>query len=71
MTPRPLKPSMSQQEYLQHGGNKCPFCQSDKLDAELFDSETLLAWRQIQCMTCQNWWVDLYTLTGFETDATE
>jgi hypothetical protein len=57
---------MTDQEYVNEGGSKCPFCGDKRLDLGDFYTEGAQAWRKITCTRCQRWWNDTYILEGFD-----
>jgi len=61
-----MKPKQLQKEYTSNGGVPCPLCGSD--DIEPTDSVqvgTGCAWQDINCITCQATWQDVYVLDGY------
>lgn len=59
-------PNMTNAEYVGHGGNACPYCKSDTVEAcgsAEFDSD--YAVRKVECTTCEKTWQDVYSLTGW------
>jgi DNA-directed RNA polymerase subunit RPC12/RpoP len=61
----PLKKPMTDQEYVNEGGSKCPFCGDKRLDADTFQFDTAQAWRKITCTRCDRWWDETYILEGW------
>lgn len=57
---------MTPEEYVEAGGLQCPYCRSDDIEGQRFDGEGRSAWSEIQCRTCGERWLDIYTLTHFE-----
>lgn len=53
--------------YIQHGGNKCPFCTSSNITSDGHtQTDDKIAWQEIKCINCNKIWNDLYKLVGFE-----
>jgi transposase-like protein len=57
--------TMTNQEYLDHGGTKCPHCGSLNLTGDHVQVDAGTAWQDIICDDCGKEWQDTYTLTGF------
>jgi transposase-like protein len=56
----------NRKNYLQNGGVKCPYCQSNNIDAihiSLFHGG---ARQTVICNACNESWIDIYELTGVE-----
>lgn len=57
---------MTDTEYLQAGGNKCPFCESDQVEGSEINIDTKSAWQEVRCNDCGGDWNDLYQLVGYQ-----
>jgi transposase-like protein len=58
---------LSVEEYVQHGGLKCPSCGAGNVEGQKgveIDGGT--AWQSVSCTDCDATWTDLYTLTGYD-----
>jgi DNA-directed RNA polymerase subunit RPC12/RpoP len=53
-------------QYMDNGGNICPYCGSNDLDCSRFHSDNACAWQNITCSDCKKEWRDVYTLTDIE-----
>jgi hypothetical protein len=57
---------MDDEEYLNAGGNICPFCNSKEIqEVGTTNIEDGVGWQLIECLDCDNEWIDTYALTGF------
>ena len=54
------------QLYLDSGGVKCPYCDSEDISAGGVNSEEGIATQSVECFSCWKTWTDIYTLTGVE-----
>ena len=59
---------MSNEEYLEAGGNECPFCGSRDIAGGPFASDCDYAWRSVDCNTCEKSWTENFKMTGYEKD---
>jgi C4-type Zn-finger protein len=50
------------QDYLNENGTKCPYCQSTQLNGEQFDVNAGIATQNVECMSCGEYWKDVYRL---------
>lgn len=58
---------MSDSEYVEQGGLKCPYCSSSRIEPTCAPVvETREAWQDIRCAGCGKEWRDRYDLTGYE-----
>lgn len=55
-----------QKKYLEQGGVRCPYCDSDNITGGSFDTEFGEVYQKIWCEECHKEWTDLYKLVGFE-----
>jgi hypothetical protein len=54
------------QEYIERGGDHCPYCKSKNLsngDGELLDGA---AWQNVWCDDCGQEWTENYSLTAID-----
>ncbi len=58
---------MTDKEYVEKGGNECPYCSSQYIKV-VSDIQTNLhcAWNDVVCEGCGKEWQDIYTFTGFQ-----
>ena len=59
-------PPMTDSEYVEGGGGKCPFCRGEDIegiDGVEIDSGT--AWQRVYCAGCERTWQDSYRLVGY------
>jgi hypothetical protein len=57
---------LTQKEYLEANGMKCPNCGSDNISAEDPEPEGKTATSEVVCLSCEAVWTDIYHLVGFE-----
>ena len=57
---------MNNEQYLATGGNYCPKCSSEKIEAGTFEADSGYASQSVECLSCSFKWFDLYELKGFE-----
>lgn len=50
--------------YLAHGGKRCPYCESQNIEAEGFDGE--YSSELVNCLDCGGRWKDTYSLVRVE-----
>lgn len=53
-------------EYLKDCGLRCPYCGSDQIEGDEWNSGAGEAWQEIRCLACDKKWDDLYNLVGIE-----
>lgn len=53
-------------EYIDHGGNKCPFCGTWDMSVSEGFFEGGNAWQDVVCNSCGAIWVDVYSLVTIE-----
>lgn len=59
--------AMTNQEYAECGGNQCPHCRSDDVEASRnVEVDVGYASQLIQCNSCKAEWWDNYILVGYE-----
>jgi hypothetical protein len=51
-------------DYVSLGGTSCPFCKSKELLAGDRDSQESCIFQPVQCESCGEEWIDIFTLTG-------
>lgn len=57
---------MSNEEYRQNGGVKCPYCRSENvMTAGNMEADSGIAWQPVKCCNCDAEWTDQYNLTGY------
>ena len=54
------------QEYLRSGGSRCPYCQSEEIEAGWADFEADGCWQMVHCLACGQSWQDMYQLVGIQ-----
>lgn len=55
----------TQEEYVNRSQH-CPFCDSENISGEEFDAEFDIVSNVVRCSDCEESWVDVYKLTGYE-----
>ncbi len=58
----PLTPKQKK-KYLDQGGVRCPFCDSDQLEGDGFGDEQSSS-EHVRCLTCPKEWYDDYKLVA-------
>jgi transposase-like protein len=49
--------------YLDNGSIKCPYCESDQIEAVgMVDIEALVGTQMVKCLDCDKRWTDVYRL---------
>jgi len=56
---------MIQEEYLKHGGCRCPVCGSDNINGFAVDIFSGAAEQECVCVNCGADWTDHYTLSAY------
>ena len=56
---------MTNEEYVQHSGTRCPFCRSRNILAGSFEAAGRTSWQNVSCDDCGFSWQDEYVLTGW------
>jgi hypothetical protein len=59
---------MTDEQYLEQGGSKCPFCGSEHIDGARLHSDYNYPWCNVVCEDCEETWTDHYELTGYSQD---
>jgi len=55
------------ENYLENGGTKCLYCESEDLEPGGRDyDEPYTLTQYVLCLTCGRSWYDVYTLTGIQ-----
>ena len=57
-------PEMTEKEYLDWGGVKCPNCGSYNISGGEWNADAGGATQEVDCGDCNATWLDCYTLTG-------
>ena len=60
-----MKP-MTNEEYIDEGGNKCPFCHSKNINGLDFEADCDYASREVECHDCGKLWTEMFNLRGYE-----
>ena len=61
---------MSDEEYVNEGGCKCPYCHSEEVEGGGFNADFGGAWRQCTGEACGKEWTETFNLVGY-TEADE
>jgi len=56
---------MTDKDYSENGGNRCPVCRSDKVESGNIEADGAAAWSNCSCGECGAEWVDIYSLVGY------
>lgn len=56
---------LNNEEYIAHGGTRCPFCGSLDIEGQEVNIDAGQAWQDVLCNRCHKEWQDTYTLTGY------
>lgn len=59
---------MTNEEYVQHSGVRCPYCGSPDLDGGSVTVDAGAAWQGISCNGCGESWQDQYKLVGYQPE---
>ena len=60
------KPLLTDEEYLEEGGTKCPVCQSTEVETiDSIEADGSIAWQHVKCSSCGAIWQDNYKLVGY------
>lgn len=62
--PKKQKP-MTDKEYVQTGGVRCPYCRSTNVEGQSIDVDAGEATQEMGCNDCNAEWVDCYKLVGY------
>lgn len=63
----PEEPEQRETDYLKHGGAKCPYCESNDIEAGHMEwTSSGSAFQEVNCNDCGKEWKDLYNLTSVE-----
>ena len=58
---------MSDKEYVATGGSKCPHCGEEAIEGNgSIELDNGIAWQDVGCGACNNTWVDVYKLVGWD-----
>lgn len=58
-------PVLSEEGYVDGGGNYCPVCESNDVEAHGIQADSDYAWCDCKCLSCGSTWQDTYELTGY------
>jgi predicted Zn-ribbon and HTH transcriptional regulator len=56
---------MTQQEYVESKGTRCPKCRSDQIEGDSLEVDGTDCTQDILCRSCGFGWTDVYTLVGY------
>jgi formate dehydrogenase maturation protein FdhE len=56
---------LTDKEYVEHGGNMCPYCGQEDVVGGSFQFEGASLYQEVSCNICFKDWVDAYKLTGY------
>jgi transposase-like protein len=56
---------MTDKEYVEDGGQHCPFCRSENIQGGSLQAEGRTAWQSVSCDDCGRGWQDTYQMTGW------
>jgi transposase-like protein len=59
---------MTNKEYLNYGGSKCPKCKSENISTGAFNTDSNEAWCSVTCEDCKLEFTELYKLIGFKLE---
>lgn len=62
---------LSNEEYIERGGNVCMCCGAKSLSAGYIDSSETNAWSSVTCNVCGSGWTDVYELKSYENVSCE
>lgn len=54
------------QKYENMRGNRCPLCHGSHITAHPFNADDLTAWRDVECLECEETWREMFTMTNIE-----
>lgn len=54
------------QKYVKSAGARCPYCNSDDIEAGKLEADGSSAWCGVECHSCGKEWSDVYALTTIE-----
>lgn len=57
--------TLSNREYLDSGGTRCPSCKAGNVEGGNIDVDMLYVRQPCWCTECGAQWVDTYTLDGY------
>ena len=56
---------MTEKQYVDISGSRCPFCGSENVEGESFDHYGEGVSQDIECLDCGKKWTDDYALAGY------
>ena len=60
-----LNEDITQQSYLEGGGDHCPACKSDEIEGGSVQVDTGSAWQSMNCNSCEATWNAVYNLVSY------
>ena len=63
--PVKLDRPLTDEEYVERGGNSCPYCRRGDVAGSSFEFEGGSLYQEVSCNFCHKDWVDAYKLTGY------
>lgn len=60
------KKQMTEQEYRELGGGRCPYCHSDNITGDAIEVDGSIAWQPVSCDDCGKDWEENYSLIGYQ-----
>lgn len=58
--------AMTNEDYVNCEGSKCPHCGSGNLEAYDPDADGPCKWNSVLCLDCRSTWVEYYNLARYE-----
>lgn len=55
---------ITEQEYIENGGNNCPYCNSDDIESQTPELENGFVFVEVCCNSCEKYWIEEFTMTG-------
>ena len=55
-----------EKEYLEHGGQRCPVCGSDKVSSGNVEIDGSQGYANVDCGNCGATWTDIFKLVGID-----
>jgi len=52
--------------YIEHNGKYCPYCNSEDLSVDFFETDESSCWRPVECKTCGRKWDEIYLLVSIK-----
>ena len=54
------------EKYQRTRGNRCPLCQGQHITAHPFNADDLEAWRDVECLECEETWREMFTMQNID-----